>query len=132
MTVNWGRKINQRGAFLLEALVTLLLFAVLAMILMSSSVFALQIRGRNMRLQVATELAANTIESYAAFDPVTLTNADDLTEIVVEDGITFIREIDVTVNTNQSRTVDVEVGEEEGHLAVNAQASSTFSLWGTQ
>lgn len=75
---------------------------------------------------------ANTIEAFAALDPITLSDADDVTEALTKNGITFTRAIDITVNADQSRTVDVEVSEDEGHLTVSAQGSSTYALWGMQ
>ncbi len=123
---------REDGFFILEVLVVTLLFSILAYLFAQSILFSLSVRGRDVRRQIATELVLNQLEHFAAVNPNTLSDADDLTENVSHGNFEFTRVVDVTANSDGSRTVMVRVSDLESHLPVDVSALNTFSLWGTQ
>ena len=70
-----------------------------------------------------------TLENYSAVDPVLLGDDNDATDSVQVNHMSFTRIIDVTVNANRSRTVNISVQSNSEQIATAANVSNSFALW---
>ena len=121
---------GQRGFFLLEALIVMLLLGFLAFGFTQSAQLAIMIRGKAIRHAVAAQLATDKLEQLSGVDPTTLSDANDSSETLVVSGRSFRRSLDVTVNPDNSRTLRVEVRGSTTRLGGSAVVSTTLALWG--
>ncbi len=122
---------NQKGVTLVETLVTITLLGILALGLMQAVNMTIFARGKNVRSNVAMELATSYLETLSSIDPETLTSANSNTTTVSKDNFSFTREVEVVVNANESRTITVTVTGDTVSLGGKATLTKTLSLWGT-
>jgi prepilin-type N-terminal cleavage/methylation domain-containing protein len=122
---------HQRGTSLLEVLAVMVLFAIMALALMRTSAAALSMRGHTQMRSLMRQIAGEGMEEMAAQNPINLTDADDASASLTRAGLAFTRAIDVTVNADGSRTVDVTVTSTNSKFGRTVTISSTFALWGS-
>ena len=125
-------KINsERGFSLVEMLASCGIFAILGLGLANSILMMHQTRGKTYHNSLASQIAIESIENFQSYDPATLTSANSSSATVVRDGIRFLRRIIVSVNTDQSRSVNVQVTCPSCKLGGQATVSNNFPLWGS-
>lgn len=122
---------SEEGFSLLEILFGILLVSVMAMGIVKSTTLAMQTREKTIRDSGAMKLALISLEQYSSSDPADLSDANDLTETVNLYGVQFTRTIDITENTDGSKTVDVSVVNSKGYLG-SANLSVTLIDWGSK
>lgn len=78
------------------------------------------------------QLALEKLETYAAIDPATLSSANNTTEEISREQLSFSRTSSITVNTDSSRTIEVAVSDLGSVDQGQATIRGTFALWGSQ
>ena len=126
------RLIPQAGFFLLEAIVVIALFSLLALGYAYSVSFGMRMRQRMIHNSVAMQMAMEEIESLGSLDPATLDAGDNFTDTVTRGPLRFQRSITISVNANGSRTVVVQITDLNTSVAGAARVSNTYALWGSQ
>lgn len=122
---------SQRGFSMVECLFALAILSVSALAVTQGSIYSLVHMKRAIRQNIAQELALSKLEEYAAIDPSTLDSGDDSNEPSLSvDNISFSRQVAVTVNSDNSRTVTVTVATNESSLGEEIVLENTFALWG--
>ena len=121
---------DARGVSLLEVLVSIGILSLITLNITYSSITNLRVFKRTLRNTIAASLAAQQIELYASLDPQVLDDTYDDQETIYVQNIPFIRTTNVTVNSDQSRTVFVRVEGERFELGGVAEYETTYSLWG--
>ena len=126
-------KNKEQGFGLLEILVSMSLLAVVGLSLASSMYTAIRTQKKTLYADVAYNLAVNKVELYAAINTADLDDTYDdnetgLTLSTLPD-ITFDRVTDVTVNADNSRTVDITVTCNHPLLPVSIDYSATYPVW---
>jgi Tfp pilus assembly protein PilX len=120
---------NEKGSFLMEMLVVIFLLGFLGYGLMKSHHAMLQARARNIYHTLSFELAQNSLEELATVDPSTLSSASNSTENIVRANYNFVRTVEVNVNSDSSRTVDVTVTPVNAKLGSELMLSAIFAPW---
>lgn len=123
---------GQDGFFLIEVLVVVFMFALLGLGFVYSSIFGMKMRLRAVHNSVAMQLANEQLESFLSVDPSTLDSADNFSDTVTRDNMSFQRYVTFTVNGDNSRTVQIRVNDANTEIAAQAVVSETIALWGTQ
>jgi len=120
--------IPEAGISMLEMLFSLVLFAIMGLGLSYSSISASHAQGRNERNSLAMQIGLETLEDFTGRDPETLSDADDtINESISRGGYAFLRSIDVTIEFDRTRTVDVTI--RNVAMNITANFSSSFALW---
>lgn len=123
--------INNRGSTLIEVLAVIVLFAIMALALAKTTIATIVTRGqteiRALQMQIATE----AMEELAGINPINLTDADDATTSLIRNGHDFTRTIDVTVNGDSSRRIDVTVISTNARFGTSKTLSATYAVWGS-
>ena len=131
------RNINSRsedGFFMIETLVAISIFAVVALAFTSSAVLGLKMRLRSLHRSVASDIASDMIEEKALADPASLA-AGTTTDTYTWPNNTrmrFQRVQTVTVASDGSRTVAVTVIDLNNSIGGSVQLTTTLSPWGSQ
>jgi type II secretory pathway pseudopilin PulG len=116
---------------MMEVLVAIGVLGIVALSTSYSTIVAYKIMKRNRRNAIAHQLCLEKMEQLAAVSPALLSDADDLTETpVTVDNVNYIRQTDVTVNSDNSRTVTVSVTPEVSGRAKGITLTNSFPLWG--
>ena len=122
---------DEQGFSLLDVLTSTTISSVVAMGLTQSAMLSFHYNHKSVVDSVATQLALETLEDYALIDPEPLDNDSDVTELSIQRaGITFQRQIDVTINPDRSRQVDVTVTATATKVPSEVQLGKAFALWG--
>lgn len=123
---------HQDGFYLTETVVTLLLFAVIALGITQSSMLSIQVRNRSLHNSTAMQIALESLESFVGIDPSILSDTNDSSTTVNRDNLNFTRVVNITVNSDSSRTVSVTVTDSNLLVGAHANVENTFPLWGSQ
>lgn len=124
--------VSDAGFALLELLAGILLISVLSMAVAMNTMMALKVAKFTEANHAASSLAISKIEELAAVDTVNLDSSYDQTESSLTWGntnMTFSRSVTVTVNADDSRTVDVTVASVNMVIPTTVNFSTTFALW---
>ena len=100
---------RESGSIMIEVLVGLILLSIMALGMTRSTLLSMRTRGHAVRTTTALQIASDTIEDYSSRSPSTLSDSDDLTDVVTRQGMDFDRTIDITVNSDTSVQIDVTV-----------------------
>ena len=122
--------LTTQGFSLLEVLVSITILSVIGLSLVRSTITSMTLREKIIRDNTALELALDTLENYASVNPSTLDDSADSTTSYTVGPATYSVTIDVSVNSDSSRTVDVSVSCPQVALGGNAYVSGTFTPWG--
>lgn len=121
---------NEDGFTLLETMVAIALFSIVALGIAYNSITSYRSAKLAVRHSIASQLALAKIESLQAVDPATLDATDNSSESGLQhNNISFARSVAITVNADESRTVTVNVQTEDS-AADAVTFSHTFALWG--
>jgi len=124
---------REEGFLLIEILVALLLLSIVAAALTLNAITASKTLRKTIRHSVSSQLANTKMEELLAVNPVTLDDSDDLLESgIIVDNIAYDREVDVTVNPDDSRTLVVIVALSGSTTEAVTTLVNSVSLWGTQ
>ncbi len=122
----------ENGFSLVEALVSLTLFLILSLNVLQNTLVTYNSTHRTIRNSVAMEVALEAMEQLSNTDPQTLSDLNDATEYVTRDGTMFSKSLEVTIESDRSRTVEVVVRGPSDQAAGEAYLRNSFSLWGTR
>lgn len=122
----------QRGFSLMECLVLMVLFSIMGLGLAYSGIMLVSSRAKAYRSSLCNQIALDRIEEFAAVDPTTLDDTDDSISTVTRDGLSFRRTVNVTVNADSSRQINVDVISLSSKFEGRAQLSTTYPVWGSQ
>jgi prepilin-type N-terminal cleavage/methylation domain-containing protein len=125
------RRSSESGFSLPEVLVVVGLFGLVAASIAISEISMLNGRGQVFHDSIASQLAIEALEGFAGLDPSTFGNANDSVTDIVREGIVFHRVIDVTVMSDGSREVFVEISCDSCRRGGEAELTNTFPLWGS-
>jgi type II secretory pathway pseudopilin PulG len=121
----------QAGFLLVEIMVATGIISILALGVAYSMITSYKADLVSKRTYSALHLAHQKIEALALIDPQTLDNSDDSTELVTDQGITYLRTTDVTVAPSKARRVTVLVQtNQNSSRGGKAFLETSFSLWG--
>jgi Tfp pilus assembly protein PilE len=122
---------SESGFSLFEILFGLLFISVMAIAITSSATVAMKTRATTIRNAGAMELVIDTLEDFTSRDPANLSDSDDSSTVISHKGNSFTRVVDVTANSDGSKTISVSV---TGDTSLGGKASSTITLidWGAQ
>lgn len=123
----------EQGFSIIEVVASLLMVALISLGVMKSSLLSHKTVNLNQLEAVANQLAVEKLEEFAGIDPINISTADNSTETNLQrKNTTFSRVVQVSINSDQSRTVLVTVTGNLSILNVNQSVSSTFSVWGNK
>lgn len=108
----------------------MLLLALLGFAMTKSSEMAILLRGKSARHATAMEIALDRIEEISGMDPAQLDDSDDSVSMVVRDGKAYNLSVDVTVNADGSRSVEIDV-KGDSRFGGSASLRTTLPLWGS-
>lgn len=125
-------KTNEEGFSIIEVVVSIMIIASMSLGILSNILMALHSDKLVEVNQAAYNLALSKVEQFAAIKPSQLDASDDQSETgVAVSGmnITFARSAQVTVNADNSRTIQVDVSSERSNLATSVSYTTTFAVW---
>lgn len=125
-----GRDRDQ-GFMMIELMLVIVLLALFGLTLLRANMMTLQSRGTAELQSLAAQIGAESMEEYAGIDPINLDNADDRDDTVTRKNHQFARSINVTVNSDQSRTVSVDITSLNPRFRASVNYSSRFAMWGS-
>ncbi len=125
-------KNREEGFLLMEALVIISLFGLLALVAAHTVIFSYRMRHKAAHNSAAMQLAMEELESLASVDPSTLDASDNFNDTIKRDHMSFNRSVNFTVNSDNSRTVLVTISDNDTKNGGKATLSSTFATWGSQ
>ncbi len=123
---------RQRGSSIVEVLVAMSLFSIVAVGLAQSAAYSLRFQKSAELGNLARNLAVSKAEELAGVSLADLDDSFDGTEsnlTVVGHSISFDRVTDVTVNADGSRTVDIVVSSPSPLLFTAVTYSTRFAPW---
>jgi prepilin-type N-terminal cleavage/methylation domain-containing protein len=123
---------GHQGFALMEVLVSLTLASVAAISVSLSLATSLRVAKLTEVHFAASTLASGKMEELAALDPLDLDPSDNSTETSVtfpELSLTFTRQVTVTVNSDDSRTINVQVSSNSSAIPTVVAFETTFALW---
>jgi len=123
---------DQRGVSLMEALVGMVLLAIIGLAITGSTIFFIKMRHKAMADALATQLALEKLEEFAAIDPANYSSGQSWSETVSRSGRNFTRESRVTVNSDDSRTFVVNISAEKITIGGEISMSNTYTPWAMQ
>lgn len=121
---------NEKGLAMLDILGALMFLGIVLGVYVKNSASTYKAVDKNGRYVRSLNIAQQSLESFMQVNPATLSDSDDVNDIVKEAGISYSRTIDITVNSNLSRTIDVSVSALNSSRAATVNLSHTTSLWG--
>lgn len=122
---------DEKGFMLIELLVIVALLAIFALTMLQANMTSMRSRGKAQLYSYASQIAAESLEEYAAIDPINLDNTDDYADTVERLGHQFSRTVDVTVNSDSSRTVVVTVSSSNPLYPTSVSVQGVFAMWGS-
>lgn len=123
---------GQAGLSLLEVLAAIIFTGIVSMAIQSSVVLALRTEKTTEVHFAASVLASDRMEQLLAIDAIDLDNSYDEVDTAVQWGdlnMDFLRTTTVTINADDSRTVEVNVVSGNNAFPVEVEFSSTMALW---
>lgn len=121
---------NDKGLAMLDIMGALMFLGIVLGVYVRSSATNYKSVDKNARYVRALNIAQQSLESLLQVNPASLSDDDDVTDTVKEDGISYSRIIDITINPNLSRTIDVRISSVNESRTSNVNLSHTTSLWG--
>jgi len=122
---------DEKGLFLIDVIVAILLSAIIAMGLTQSALVSYRYSQKAIADSVATQLALEKLEEYGTINPETLSDGDQQIETeIIREGISFRRQLDVSINALRSRVITVQVTSNKAKLSTDITLSNAFALWG--
>lgn len=123
---------SQSGFGLVEALVAMVLLAIVSISLQLGFTTSLAVAKMTEVHNAASSIAAGRIESIAALDPANITTSfNESNTAVTWPGLelSFQRSTTVVVNADNSRTVTVQVASVSENLPASVEFTTTFAVW---
>lgn len=123
---------SQSGNSVIEVLVSIVLMALLGLGVTNSAISSLRFSKYMETHHVASSLAISKMEEIGALDTTDIDDDLDVTEgTVTWPGLsfTFTRTVAVTVNGDNSRTVDITVTSNDAPIPASVNFASTFAEW---
>lgn len=124
------RRYNEKGLAILDIMGALMFLGIVLGIYARSAATNYKSVDKNARYIRSLNIAQQSLESLLQVNPATLSDANDVNDTVKEDGISYTRNIDITINANLSRTIDISVSARNVSRAANVNLTHTTSLWG--
>lgn len=125
-------KTKEDGFSIIEVIVSILIIAVMSLGILSNILMALRSDKLIEVNQAAYNLALSKVEQLAAIKPSQLDASDNQSETgVTVSGmnVTFARTTQVTVNADNSRTIQVDVSSERAKIDTSVSYTTTFAVW---
>lgn len=122
----------QAGVSLLEVLVGLVLIAIAGIGATYSMITSLRVEKATQVHMAANSLASAKVEELTAVDTLDLDSTFNESDVVLtlpELQVEFSRSTTITVNSDQSRTIDVTVRSLSERLPTEANFTTRFALW---
>ncbi len=133
MKVTQEHELNEEAGFaLVEALVSILIMAVISLGIAQNLIGALRTAKFTEVNHAASSLAISKMEELAAIDVSALNASHSSSESSVTWpglDISFSRDTTVVVNADESRTVDVTVTSNSSKVSTSVDFSTTFATW---
>ena len=124
------RRYNEKGLAILDIMGALMFLGIVLGIYARSAATNYKSVDKNARYVRSLNIAQQSLESLLQVNPATLSDANDVNDTVKEDGISYTRNIDITINANLSRTIDISVSAQNVSRTANVNLTHTTSLWG--
>ncbi|MCB0333339.1 MAG: prepilin-type N-terminal cleavage/methylation domain-containing protein [Bdellovibrionales bacterium] len=121
---------NEQGFSIAEILCAMTLFAIFALGLAKTTILSMQMRHKSAYDSIASQLAVEKMEEFAGTDPSSLSDGDSWDESVSRGNMSFNRNSSVSVHSDGSRTVYVDVTAESSVSGSTVSLMNTFYLWG--
>jgi type II secretory pathway pseudopilin PulG len=126
-----AKRKDQEGALLLELLIAMVVIGVLGLGIANSMWTVHSIEVVNRRNFSALQLANEKMEAVALTNPELLDDSAPQTEVVVKEGVSFLRTTTVSIMPSRSRRVTIMVETvNASDRGGSAELESSFSLWG--
>lgn len=126
------RNDNEAGFGAIESLVSIVLMSIIAVAIIMNLVVALRTAKITEVNHAASTLAVSKMEELASIDTLNLDDSYDAVENNVAWGdfnFTFTRTTSITVNADNTRSVDVTVSSNSTNVPSTVSFSTTFALW---
>src|SRR6185312_10253045 len=120
-------KALQRGTSMFELMVALTLFSIVALALCGSTGFAYRVQAKTNGSSVAMQIALETLESYVKLDPLTLSAVTNSSSTVSRGTTTYTQVVNITVNTDNSRTINVAVTDDDPVIKSSVSIQGTYT-----
>ena len=130
--VHLQRPGGEGGISLIEVLVALVLIGLMSVGISANSISSFQIMKKTEINNAASNLALSKVEQLSAIRVSDLDSSYDAVETnlgVTGMNATFTRTTTITVNADQSRTVEVKVESNSFKLGTSIVFTTTFSMW---
>ena len=124
------RRYKEKGLAILDIMGALMFLGIVLGIYARSAATNYKSVDKNARYVRSLNIAQQSLESLLQVNPATLSDANDVNDTVKEDGISYTRNIDITINANLSRTIDISVSAQNVSRTANVNLTHTTSLWG--
>ena len=118
---------------MLEIIAAMALFGLVALGITSNTMYALQINKMTEVSNTIQNLAMSKIEEFAGVNAATLDDGNDATETNVAvpgSKLTYTRITNITVNADNTRTVEVTVSCNNPRYKSTKTYRATFAVWG--
>lgn len=116
----------QSGSSMVELLVAISLFGIVALGLGNSIGFSNRIQAKTNSNSVAMQIALEQLEDYAKLDPLTL-QTSSVTSTFARNTTTYNETVSITVNSDKSRTVSVTVTDNNKVIKSSATVKGTYT-----
>ncbi|RMG39205.1 MAG: hypothetical protein D6719_13820 [Candidatus Dadabacteria bacterium] len=123
---------NQRGIILIEILVGVSLLSIIGLGIITSSIVFIKIRHKSISDALATQIALEELEDFAAEDPLSHSDGESWSETVTRGLREFTRTATVTVNSDNSRTLTVSVTAKGNTIGGAITMSNTYAPTGLE
>jgi len=123
---------GESGFSLIEIMMSILILAVISLAVSSNLIAALRTAKFTQVNHAASSLAISKVEELAAIDTLNLDASYNATETSVawpDFNINFTRTVVVTVNADESRTIDVTVVSNADKVPTTVEFTTTFAMW---
>ena len=122
----------EQGMGIIELLIAVALIGLIAAGISSNTTMSLRISKYTELNYAASNLALSRIELLSAIEPADVDSDYNKTETGLTTngvGIKFTRVTTVTVNSDDSRTINVVVSNSDYKIPVRVEYETTFSVW---
>lgn len=130
MSKRENKENNEAGFSMLDVLLAMMFLGIVLSTYARNSVSTYQGVDKTARYANALSIAEQNLEALIQVNPLTLDNTDDVTDTVIQDNITYSRDIDITVNANGSRFIEIEIESISANQKAEVRLEHTAALWG--
>lgn len=123
-------KSAQRGSSMVEILMSVAFFTVMATASFKSGLISYRSVNNSMYESTAARLAIQRMEQFVSTNPQSLDDTDDQTQTVTVDGLPYNVITEVTINSDRARTVKITVYPDNQHIGGFISLQNSFALWG--